>query len=243
VPLEGRDMHGVLAQELLRARPETRLLILSLVEPIRRSHPGFRNIGDVGPILRSPILLNYYWLENVAFLPYRNLSLFVQSIWPQAFGVRKAFDPERYAGTDFDTTKTFVLENGKVVDREAYGNIKAMEREARLTGWNDNVIEQHVTSDLAQQLVRRCAGLVLVHLPVFRGSLADVDLDRNRQWAPVLLTPPTIGDRQQDFSDGGHLRRAGIDKVSRWLPSALRPYLGPLRASWACAKSQRMLDQ
>jgi hypothetical protein len=251
VPQEGRDLHYVIARELFIKHPETRLVILSLAEPVRRSHPAFRNVADTSEILGSPRLLNFYWLDNVAFLPYRNLSLFAQSLLPSFFGVRDGFDPRSYAGTEFDTTTRFQLDNGRIVDRETFADIEGMEREAnerkpagsaqnrlsRLSGLSDNVVEEYFTSRLANELRQRCGGLVLVHTPVYRGSPNDVDVATNQQWAPVLMTPPWIGDAPTDYSDAVHLRRSGIDKVSAWLPEALRPYLEPLRHPQACGQT------
>ncbi len=243
VPLEGRDAHYVIAQELLRTHPETRLVLLSLVEPIRRSHPAFRNIGDVQTVIAEPAWLNFYWLDNVAFLPYRNLSLFFQSRFPAMFGMDAQFNARRYAqkgGTGFDTTRNFRLDNGRLVDREGLSDPATLERAAaalgrptasrlaRLTGADDNIIENSLTAKLAQDLRARCTGLVLVHTPTYRGDLSVLDLATNARAAPILLTPPSIGDNWKDYSDVSHLRRSGIDKVTAWLPGALIPYLGPL---------------
>jgi len=243
VPLEGRDTHYVIAQELMRAHPETRLVLLSLVEPIRRSHPAFRNIADARTVLTQPMWLNYYWLDNAAFLPYRNLSLFFQSRFPALFGMDAQFNAPRYAqqgGTAFDTTKSFRLDNGALVDRESLKDEAVLDRDwgggarsapsrlAQLTGADDNIVENGLTAALAQQLHARCTGLVLVHMPIYRADNSAIDIATNERAAPILLTPPSIGDSWQDFSDPGHLRRSGIDKVTDWLPGALTPYLGPL---------------
>ena len=112
VPMEGRDAHFVIAQDLFRTRPETRLVLVSVVEPIRFSHPAFKNIGDTRDVLAMPMWINYYWLENAAYQPYRNLSLFIQSQFPRLFGVEPGFDRQHYAryGTQFDTSQSFRLD-------------------------------------------------------------------------------------------------------------------------------------
>ena len=79
-----------------------------------------------------------------------------------------------------------------------------------------------------------CAGIVFLHLPIYRGDPANVERGFYEQLGPLLLTPPEIGNTWTDFADPGHLRRAGIDKVSAWLPGALAPYLQPLQASRPC---------
>ena len=243
VPMDGRDLHYVLVAALLQRHPETRMVLMSLGEPVRRTHPAFKDVAEVAQVLRSPIWINYYWLENAAGLPYRNLELFVQTLWPSAFGVRRVFEPGTYAGTDFDTTRSFRLDSGRFVNREAFPDVEAMDQEARerlpaeasrsklsrITGSSDNIVEETYTEIAASKLRARCGSLVLLALPVYRGTWSDVDVAGNQLWAPVLLPPASIGSVAADFSDAGHLRRAGIDKVTAWLPGALRPYLDVLR--------------
>jgi len=245
VPLEGRDLHYLIGEDLLRSRPETRLVLMSLVEPIRRTHPAFRYVADVSDVLGAPLWINYYWLENAAFLPYRQLSFFVQTLFPSWFGVRLAFDRGHYLGTAFDTTHNFRLENGKLVDREAHGSRAALDAAptrssasdsvlARLTGGNDNIIEDTLTARLARDMEGKCSRLLLVHLPTYRGKLGEPDLATNSRAATVLRTPPWVGADWTDYYDSGHLRRSGIDQVSAWLPQALAPHLQTLRQPPVC---------
>ncbi|PZU11790.1 hypothetical protein [Sphingomonas sp.] len=240
VPLEGRNLHYIIARELLRTHPETRLILLSLVERSRLSHPAFRNVGDIGDVLGSPIWVNFYWLDDASFLPYRQMSLFSQTLFPGLFGVHPEFDPAAYRGTGFDTTKSFRLENGKLVDRDTIRTADHLDAQitpirphvpvlVRLFGGDDNIIENSFSARLASDLKGRCAGLIFLHMPVWRGNIEDVDLAPNARLGAVLFTPPEIGRTPEEFSDSGHLRSLGIDEVSAWLPGALQPYLGPLR--------------
>jgi len=49
--------------------------------------------------------------------PYRQISLFVQTLAPGPFGVTRSLAPG-YLGPDYDTTKSFTLPDGRTVDRD-----------------------------------------------------------------------------------------------------------------------------
>ena len=80
------------------------------------SHPAFRYLADPIDLLRAPLLLNHYYFLDAAFLPYRQMSYFVQTYFPGWFGVSRTFRKD-YIGTGFDTTYSFYLPSGKLVDR------------------------------------------------------------------------------------------------------------------------------
>jgi hypothetical protein len=91
IPQEGRNLHFLVARELLESHPETRIILLSVVERADLSHPAFRYLADPIDLLRAPFLLNHYYFIDAAFLPYRQLSYFVQTYLPGWFGVSRAF--------------------------------------------------------------------------------------------------------------------------------------------------------
>ena len=66
-PQEGRNMHWVMARELIAAHPEVSLILLSVIEQEPRvSHPAFRFLGSRGDILAAPVLLNRDWPTDLA---------------------------------------------------------------------------------------------------------------------------------------------------------------------------------
>ena len=116
IPQEGRNLHFLVARELMENHPETRIILLSVVEQADLSHPAFRYLADPIDLLRAPLLLNHYYFLDAAFLPYRQMSYFVQTYLPGWFGVSRTFRKD-YVGTGFDTTYSFYLPSGKLVDR------------------------------------------------------------------------------------------------------------------------------
>ena len=248
VPLSGRDGNYVIAQELLRTHPEVRLVVLDHLGPVRTSHPAFRNMADWRTVVGAPVWLNYYWLDNVAYLPFRNMSLFVQSLAPRLFGMQPSFDGHYYAhyhGAAMDTTEPFRLDRGSLIDRSPMPRRRDLEAEAnavggggpsrlaRLTHSDDNIIDDALTTRLAGQLRARCIGLVLLHMPAYKEDYVTFDLGSYQHLAPVLKPPPAIKDDWRNYANSAHLRTSGIDRITRWLPGALLPYLPPPR-SRAC---------
>ena len=116
---EGRNAHYVTAKRLLADHPEVKLLILSVIEQMpRESHPAFRNLADTGDIIKAPVLVNRAYFTDLAFLPFRQMSLFVQTLFPKAFGLHRHFDPANYARAAVDSTHSFELPTGGRVERD-----------------------------------------------------------------------------------------------------------------------------
>ena len=118
IPQEGRNLHYLVARELMENHPETRIILLSVVEKADLTHPAFRYLADPIDVLQAPLLLNHYYFLDAAFLPYRQMSYFVQTHFPAWFGVSRTFRTD-YMGTGMDTTHSFYLPSGKLVDRYA----------------------------------------------------------------------------------------------------------------------------
>ena len=108
IPQEGRNLHFLVTRELLENHPETRIILVSVVENADLSHPAFRYLADRSDLLLAPLFLNHYYFLDATFLPYRQMSYFIQTRFPKWFGVSPTFRKD-YAGTDFDTTYSFYL--------------------------------------------------------------------------------------------------------------------------------------
>ena len=117
IPQEGRNLHYLIARELIENHPETRIILVSVVEQADLSHPAFRYLADVDDLLHAPLAINHYYFLDAAFLPYRQISYFVQTRLPGWFGVSRSFRKD-YMGTGMDTTHSFYLPSGKLVDRD-----------------------------------------------------------------------------------------------------------------------------
>ena len=107
LPQEGRNAHYSVARELFEHQSGVDLIILSAIEAMPRDgHPAFRNIADASDVLTAPAFINRDYGEDLSFIPFRQMSLFIQSLAPGAFGIR-SFDENAYFGNDYDTTLSY----------------------------------------------------------------------------------------------------------------------------------------
>lgn len=233
MPQEGRNAHYVIAQELFKHHPEVKLVLLSAIEAMpRESHPAFRNIAEVGTIFGSPVLINRAFLDDLAFVPYRQMSLFVQTRFPEAFGLRQ-FSRADYYGTDFDTSQSFVSPTSGVVDRERAGPVDELRRTARERVQSitpavlpaalapaEFAVEYHYTRAIADLAMANGTGIGFIYLPIFENPEPLRQASFYRGLGPVV-NAPCIAGRPDIFLDYGHLTRPGAHEISRTISDVL----------------------
>jgi len=233
MPQEGRNIHYVIVKRLLEKHPEVKTLIVSVVEQQPRTgHPAFRYLADAGDVVHAPMFLNVDYAGDLATLPYRQMSLFVQSQAPAAFGDTATLT-KAYEGTDRDTTLTFTLPDGRVVDRDrivALPKITA-DAEAVIAGGRGQVlpasmidteyaIERTYTRRIAALAKEHGVRLIFLRLPVYSDTRPVADEPFYRQFGQVwaadfLSTDYTL------YSDYGHLNRRGVKQLVPWLAEQL----------------------
>lgn len=230
MPEDGRDLHYALTRELLATHPEVKLILYSLVEHASRTgHPGYRHIADTSDVLRAPMLLNPGYFENVAFQPYRGLALFVQTLAPGLFGVRRTFDPGQYLGTDHDTTLSHWSVHGNWVDRDSIRSAVdlATAAKGKLSLRNpvflparyrdyEYAIERHYTRAAVDLARRRGVQVGFVYLPTYAYDVPIADLPFYRARGFIMNAGVIAGDAR-NYSDYAHLNRHGSQRVSRWI--------------------------
>lgn len=233
IPQEGRDAHYLLAVQLLKQHPETRLLVLSAIEQMPRTgHVAFKSMAEVSDVLEAPVFFNTAYFSNLAFIPYRQLSLFARSLAPDLFGLTK-FDESAYWGTDHDTTLTFTTPTGKVVDRdrivpadELRGPARA--RIASITppllprsmAEREFAIEYYYTRQIAELARRNGTRVAFLYLPVFEHHAPLEQEAFYKQYGPVL-DATFLASRAEMFSDYGHVNQNGTRLVTGWLADEL----------------------
>jgi hypothetical protein len=122
IPQEGRKLHFLVRGNCWR----------TILKPGLSDYPAFRcrecrsypsRISLSGRLYRpSPCASTPESLFlDAAFLPYRQMNYFVLIEFPGWFGESRTFRKD-YAGTGFDTTYSFYLPSGKLVDlQRRYG--------------------------------------------------------------------------------------------------------------------------
>ena len=248
VPYEGRNLHYSVASELLANHPETKLILVSVVERADLSHPAFRYVTDVHDMLHAPLWINHYYLTDVAFLPYRQMSFFVQSCFPSWFGKSDSFRSD-YMGTGFDSTQSFRIPGGRLIDRYLVALPQKLNDEAQTlksgigTGDGNWVrpskwyalnapLEPDYTERLVALAKQHGALVVFVHLPFYSSVPGQYDHTAYERLGP-LLDAQQFSNDPHSYADGGHFNRYGIAKISPWLDSAIEPYLHTLYLSSA----------
>jgi hypothetical protein len=240
IPDEGRNLHFLLVRELLQYHPETRMILLSVSERADVTHPAFRYLGDAKDLVTAPFLLNHYYFLDVSFLPYRQMSLFGQSLLPNWFGLHRTLRSD-YEGAAFDPTFSFYLPSGKLVNRNASTPTEklttgAARRNLSLGGtwhpdsaWHilNNPVEPVYTERLVEVAKQHCAEVIFVHLPYFQGPPDIYDQAYYRKLSPLL--DASAFDRDPEvYGDLEHFNRRGTERIAPWLWSSMQPYLGPL---------------
>jgi len=249
MPQEGRNSHAVIAQQLFKHHPEVKLVLLSAIEAMpRESHPAFRNIAEAPAIVGAPVLINRSYLDDLAFVPFRQMSLFVQTRFPDAFGIR-AFSGEDYFGTDFDTTKSFVSPTAGFVDMERTNTTQALrpsaqERVRSITppklpsalSWMEFPVELHYTNAIVARARASGTAVGFIYLPIFENPEPLRQEAYYRGFGPVFTAGCVAADAV-NFSDYGHLNRPAAHRVSAMMADAL------LRAGWKPGEKAAMLPR
>ncbi len=233
-PQEGRNLHWVMAEELIEARPEVSLILMSVIEQAPRDgHPAFRDLAPAHDVLTAPWVINREAPGDLAFLPYRQLSLFLRSLAPERFGMRAAFDPTTYKGPDDDTTVTFRLPDGTVIDRDTIPPEPDLRRagEARMAGIRppflptslaryEFAVERQYTERIAAAAAARGIGLGFIYLPVYTN---DGPIDDRAYYEDLgfILDGTSFSAKAAWFSDYGHLNTAGARKIVPWLTEGI----------------------
>jgi hypothetical protein len=248
IPEEGRNLHYLVARELIENHPETRIILVSVVEQAELSHPAFRYLGDVDDLLKAPLLINHYYFLDAAFLPYRQMSYFWQTQFPSWFGVSRTPRSD-YQGTGFDTTHNFYLPSGKLVDRAfvappdklAAGSKHQVEEYGGpyhpRSHWHEinNPLEPEYSRRLVNVAKDHCVETIFVRLPFYDSPPNMYDSSFYTNLAP-LLDAEQLSHDPHNYQDTGHFNHYGTEQVSPWLFSNLSPYLAPLQNPGPCTK-------
>ena len=247
MPDEGRNLHYLVVKELLATHPETRIILVSVSEQADATHPAFRNLADAGDLLNAPLFINHYFFLDAAILPYRQMSYFIQTRFPEWFGVSRSFRQD-YMGTDFDPTYSFTLPSGKVVDRYLAAPPEKLEAGSKKltstlggtwhqpSAWHrvNNPEEPVYTTRLVEFAKEHCVEVIFVHLPYYRIPPHIFDDSFYRSLGPFLDARELSNDPSH-YADTEHFNRGGTELVSKWLWREIGAYLAPLDGP-ACAK-------
>jgi hypothetical protein len=236
LPENGRDLHRVIAEELLSARAPELLVIAVIEKPGRYGHSAYKYVAPAASVANPDHFGNLNYLSNLIYLPYRQLRLFAARAFPAAFDIPPAFDPARYAGTQFDSTVSFTTGDGIYVERDS--RVPRAELEAGVERFESGVVppilgerladvefgdERANVSRIAEAARARGTKVVFLFLPYYTGPSAVQERRFYERYGPVL-DASFVKDHHEWFSDVGHLNHQGALALTDWLAPQLAAF-------------------
>jgi hypothetical protein len=234
IPAYGRNLHWLIARELLENR-KVGMLVLEIFEnETRKAHPLFIYPAEVSDVLEAPLFPNLNYFHDIVRLPFRQLSLFVKTIWPEQFGLRSRFDPTHYDGPTVDNTRV-VQVHGKPLTRirdkrldlvtlEAWRQSRAKDKNLHMLGQRFDWLEYRFPAyyvdrilDLAEE---KGVPVKFLYLPAYgQPSLPyDTRLYRGRG---DIITANDILAKPENWTEFDHLNLYGAAELSMRVGSLL----------------------
>jgi hypothetical protein len=230
----GRDLHWLIAREVLETRKPKLLLIEVQEREPRAMHPAFPYLADALDIVTAPLLINLDYFPSLARLPLRQLSLFAKSASPSLFGVRSDFDPAFYRGAHWDDTwqetgtrehpikvqpRTRIHSAAELEAQRAHalaneGGAPKLPRSLRWLEYRATLIYLYKIIALAKE---KGVSVRFVYLPSFDNMTTPEFLTDYEKSAPLWQMPAEIRARPEYWLDVGHLNAPGAQAFSRWL--------------------------
>lgn len=234
VPSYGRNLHWLLARELLENRKVGTLVLEVFENETRLPHPAFSYVADVGDVLRAPVLINLNYFSDLARLPMRQAMLFLKTLFPEQYGLRRAFDPEHYDGPAPDNTRQVVV-GGKALTRlrDRVANRAELEREAAAIRANKNrsmlgpslrdyefAMPRRYLTELLALAREKGVPVRLLYLPAYGQDPQPADMSWYAGLGPLISAQDIQADPANWF-DFHHLNLMGAAKVSERVGQAL----------------------
>jgi hypothetical protein len=234
IPSYGRNLHWLIARELLENRKVGTLVLEIFENETRRSHPAFVYPAEVSDVLDAPMFVNFNYFHDLVRLPYRQLSLFIKNQWPQQFGLRSHFDPSHYDGSTVDNTR-FVQVHGKLLspirDRrfdpvklEEWRQSRAREKNLHMLGERFDWLEYRYVRYYVMQILdlaeRKGVLVKFLYLPAY--GQPDVPYDTALYGGRgEIMTVNDILAKQENWHDFDHLNLFGAAELSARVGSLL----------------------
>jgi hypothetical protein len=248
IPHLGRDLHYLVARELIQSRTVKRLVIEVQEDEARAPHPAFQRLGEVDDLLSAPLIINTGFVENLARLPLRQSLLFLQT---RVTGPTAGFDPRDYAGAHWDDTYMIhgidVARIAVNTDESLRGPAaklskshlekRALAARTTFAQQRHSVLQRYsyyyleALLDLAKT---RGVEVSFLYLPFYKGPRQPVANDFFRSRG-TIFTPAAILDDPGAWQNEDHLNFDGANRLSDWIGKALTEPTAPRRAEIACS--------
>ncbi len=226
VAWEGRNLHYVLAKELLAQR-RCRLLLLEVDEREERfGHPYFRDLADTRDVIAAPILPNPDYLRDLMHVVPRNLRMLRLEVQARFSAGAGTVRPPA-AAPFFPVVRSGDHSAGEMADlkRRRSAATAPPVLPPALTDLEYRVPRSYV-QDIADLARKHGVRLVLVHVPSYEADGGVADAAFYRDLGPVLEPPADLIDDPANWSDASHLNGRGRRAFTHWLTGALAGLAG-----------------
>jgi len=237
----GRDMDYLVVREALESR-HVQLLVVEVteIEP-RDLHPAFSSVADVWDVLSAPLIINPSYFNNLAYMPLRQITLFLSGMERELTGRPPGFLAGTYRGSHWDDT---YAEYGSIEHpaQEILPRLKvhtSQELLAQRRPGQDTLAG--VPLPQALRYLEHRANLVYIaaiaklasehgvtlrflYLPQYSGKAGPDFISTYTQYAPVWAPGPVI-QKQGLWLDINHLNHAGAEAITPILATKIEETL------------------
>jgi hypothetical protein len=244
----GRNMHYVMAKELLRSR-KVRLLVLEMNEwEDRKPHPETVFLADTEDILLAPLVINLNYFSDLGRLPGRQVDLFFETTLGK-LGLRKPdFVPPPYQGANLDISEYLQTLNGKKVSFDVTHSREEMEelrkhQEATITPpllprslerWEYRIPRFYIQKifELAQQQGTK---VVFLYVPRYGGPESPPPYQQYAAQAPLITSGDQLQKDYRYWDDATHLNWSGSKFLTDYVAQQIvaQGYLEPTTSTAA----------
>jgi hypothetical protein len=234
IPGYGRNLHWLIARELLENRKVGLLVIEVFENETRKAHPLFIYPAEVSDVLDAPLLINLNFFHDIVRLPFRQLSLFFKSLMPEQFGLKSTFDAAHYDGPTVDNTRV-VQVGGKQLTRnrdqridpqilESVKRSRQAEKNPHMLGQYFDDLEyrfpRYYVSQILDLAERKGVPVKFLYLPGYGQPDQPYDMRLYRGRGEFISVNDILAKRE-NWADIDHLNMFGAAELSARLGGAL----------------------
>jgi len=230
----GRDMHYVIAKELLTHR-QVKLLVVEMTElEDRTPHPDFIFLADPQDVITAPLFINLRYFYNLARLPGRQVDLFLETHLNQ-LGLRHPdFVAPPYQGSNLDWTEYLDTLDGKrhpLTTQHSYQDMQKirMEQEAAITppvlpksfAPFEFRVPRYYIDRILTLAKQHGTTVVFLYAPRYGGPAMPPPYEQIYAQRAELINPQPLLEGFQLWADATHLNSSGSKILTDYLAEAI----------------------
>jgi hypothetical protein len=241
LPEGGRNTNDVITEEMLSAKAPKLLIIGVIEKPSRFGHPAYKYLAPRGMVINPGYPTNVKYLQDLIYLPFRQMRLFAADMAPEAAGLTKRFDAKAY-DPDPPGPVRFRLDSGVVRDAgeaappaELTAGVRTLEAGTRPPilprRWADLEFgdDRYYVRRMVAAAQKKGVKVAFLFLPYYTGPTRIQEEPLYRQYGPVW-NAGFLASHAELYSDYAHLTTDGADTLTDWLsPQVSRMISAPER--------------